>query len=93
MPTIEEMTSKDNKYCQRRAEIMRTVGELKTPNARLLWACNDWIFDEDIPEGQSWRCVREERIEEWHEAARMEAEDYKTSCMESYYGVDDYDGW
>ena len=78
--------SKDSKSCQRRARIVRNGGALKTESDEMYWACYDYIFPEDIPEGQTWLDVREERKEEWHEAGRVAQEVFEAECMESAYG-------
>ena len=80
--------SKDNEGCQNRAKTVREGGVLATESDEMYWACYDYIFPEDIPEGQTRLGVRLEREEEWHEAARVARDVYESECMESYYGRD-----
>jgi len=62
---------------------VRNGGALKTESDEMYWACYDYIFPEDIPEGQTWLDVREE---EWHEEGRVAQEVFEAECMESAYG-------
>jgi hypothetical protein len=62
MPTTEEMSAPDNKFCKRRAAKMREGKGLKTKLAQHLYAFTDHIFPEDIPEGMTADEVRDERI-------------------------------
>ncbi len=62
MPTTEEMSAPDNKFCKRRAAKMREGKGLKTELAQRLYAFTDHIFPEDIPQGMTADEVRYERI-------------------------------
>ena len=62
MPTTEEQSAPDNKFCKRRAAKMREGKWLRTYSSQRLYAFTDHIFPEDIPEGMTADEVRDERI-------------------------------